>query len=52
MEPKGMKAKKDTILTAISIGILFFVAMNDWNWRSFLVLLAVILLVFAWYRRK
>lgn len=47
-----MKSTKDNILTAISITILLFIAMINWNIYSWLILVAVILVLFAWYFRK
>ncbi len=46
------KPRKDQILTTIAIIILFFTALIDWTIYSWLILLAVIILLFAWYFRK
>ena len=47
MEP----VSKDDILTAIAILILFVAAMITFTVYSWLVLLAIILVIFAWYYR-
>ncbi len=44
--------KKDETLTAISVIILLFSAMVEWNVYSWFVLAAMILILFAWYLRK
>jgi len=46
------KLSKDQILTAISIVILLFTAMISWNIFSWLILVAIILILIAWYFRK
>lgn len=47
-----MKSTKDNIVTAISITILLFTAMINWNIYSWLILVAIILILFAWYFKK
>jgi len=46
------KLTKDQVLTAISIIILLFSAMINWNVYSWLVLVAIILILMAWYFKK
>jgi len=46
------KFNKDQILTAISIVMLLFTALINWTIYSWLILIAVIILIFAWYFRK
>lgn len=46
------KLNKDQILTIIALVILMFTAMINWTIYSWLILLAVIILLFAWYFRK
>jgi hypothetical protein len=46
------KLKKDKTLTSISIIILLFSAMINWNIYSWLILVAVILILMAWYFKK
>jgi len=46
------KMTKDQILVAISTLILLFSAMINWNVYSWLVLIAVILILMAWYFKK
>lgn len=43
---------KDNILTIISIIILFITAMINWTICSWLILVAIILLLVAWYVKK
>ncbi|MDD1678506.1 MAG: hypothetical protein LUO93_04900 [Methanomicrobiales archaeon] len=43
---------KDDILTAITILILFIAAMITFTVYSWLVLLAIILVIFSWYYRS
>jgi hypothetical protein len=40
---------KDEILTIVSILILVFTALITWTVMSYLILLAVVLLILAWY---
>lgn len=47
-----MKSTKDNIVTAISITILLFTAMINWNIYSWLILVAIILILIAWYFKK
>lgn len=49
---KNNKISKDKILTTISIIILLFTAMIDWTIYSWLILVAIILLLIAWYIKK
>jgi len=56
-ENKKIKMKKgishkDSILTIISVIILFFTAMIDWNIYSWLILVAIILLLIAWHTKN
>jgi Flp pilus assembly protein TadB len=55
-EAKMTEAKtrlsKDQALTAVAVIILLFSAMIDWSVYSWLVLLAVILILAAWYLKK
>ena len=46
------KLTKDQILTAISVIILLFSAMINWNTYSWLVLIAIIFILMAWYFKK
>lgn len=43
---------KDDVLTIVSILILLFTAMITWTVTSYLILLAVVILVLAWYFKK
>ncbi|MFX0202678.1 MAG: hypothetical protein ACFFCW_41775 [Candidatus Hodarchaeota archaeon] len=43
---------KDEILTAIAIIILLFSVMIDWNVYSWLILVGIVVIIFAWYFRK
>ncbi|HUW24824.1 MAG TPA: hypothetical protein VMW04_04385 [Patescibacteria group bacterium] len=43
---------KDQIVTAVAITILLFTSLINWNIYSWLILVAVILLLFAWYFKK
>jgi len=46
------KLTKDQILVAISTVILLFTAMINWNIYSWLTLLAIIVILIAWYFKK
>jgi len=46
------KLTKDQILISISIIILFFTAMINWNIYSWLILVAIIIILIAWYFKK
>jgi len=46
------KINKDQALTAIATLILLFTAMITWNIYSWLILVAVIFIVTAWYFKK
>lgn len=46
------KLNKGEILTSIAVVILLFTAMINWNIYSWLVLLAIIVILAAWYFRK
>jgi len=46
------KLTKDQILTSISIIILLFTAMINWNVYSWLILVAIIIILIAWYFKK
>lgn len=50
--PFSVHTKKNQIFTAISIMILLFTAMINWNVFSWLILAAIILIVIAWYIKK
>jgi len=53
MHPQDTKKfRKDQILTAISITILFLTAMINWTIYSWLILASVIMLLFAWYFKE
>ena len=43
---------KDEILTTIAVIILLFTALIDWNIYSWLILVGIIIIVYAWYFRK
>ena len=43
---------KDEILTSIATIILLFTALIDWDVYSWLILVGVVIIVFAWYFRK
>ncbi|MCJ7805040.1 hypothetical protein MUP46_00065 [Patescibacteria group bacterium] len=45
------KLDKDQIITAIAVVILLFTSLINWTIYSWLILVAVILLLFAWYQR-
>lgn len=45
------KLNKDEILTSVAVLILLFTAMINWNSYSWLVLLAIIVILAAWYFR-
>jgi uncharacterized protein (DUF58 family) len=46
------KFNKEEALATISIVILLFSAMINWNIYSWLILLAIILILVAWYYKK
>jgi len=46
------KLTKDKILTAISIILLLFTAMINWNIYSWLILVAIIMILAGWYFKK
>ncbi|MEM1574536.1 MAG: hypothetical protein QXF09_02950 [Nitrososphaerota archaeon] len=46
------KLTKDQVLTSISIIILLFTAMINWNVYSWLILIAIIIILIAWYFKK
>jgi len=46
------KITRDQILNAIVVILLLFTAMINWNIYSWLILIAIILILFAWYVRK
>jgi len=46
------KMTRDQILTAIVVILLLFTAMINWNIYSWLILVAIILILFAWHFRK
>jgi len=46
------KLAKDEILTAIAITILLFTAMINWNIYSWLILVAIIVILIARYFKK
>lgn len=46
------KLTKDQILTSISIIILLFTAMINWNVYSWLILIAIIIILIAWFFKK
>ena len=46
------KVKKDQILIAVSIIILLFTAMIEWNIYSWLILLLIILILFVWHAKN
>ncbi len=43
------KLTKENILTAIAVVLLFATALINWTFYSWLVLLAILLIIFAWY---
>ncbi|MFC1802737.1 hypothetical protein ACFL0D_02095 [Thermoproteota archaeon] len=43
---------KDEILTTVAVLILLFSAMIDWNVYSWLILVGITVILFAWYSRK
>jgi hypothetical protein len=47
-----IKIKKDKIMTVFAVVLLLFTALINWNIYSWLILLAAILITFAWYYRK
>jgi hypothetical protein len=46
------KLARDQALIAVSVIILLFSAMTDWNVYSWLILLAIIIILMAWYSKK
>jgi len=42
---------KDQILTTASIVMLLFTALLDWNVYSWLILVAIIFVLMAWYHK-
>jgi hypothetical protein len=46
------KISKDKVITAISVILLLFTAMISWNVYSWLILVAIIMLLVAWYSKK
>jgi len=46
------KLTKDQALTAIAIIILLFSTMINWNVYSWLILVAIIFILAAWYFKK
>ena len=46
------KLTRDKALIAVSIIILLFSAMTDWNAYSWLILLAIVIILMAWYSKK
>lgn len=46
------KLNKDEILTSVAVVILLFTVMINWNIYSWLVLLAIIVILTAWYFRS
>ncbi|MFH1235010.1 MAG: hypothetical protein V1493_05370 [Candidatus Diapherotrites archaeon] len=46
------KIDKDRALTAIATVLLLFTAMINWNIYSWLILVAVIFILVAWYSKK
>jgi len=46
------KLTKDQVLTAIAIIILLFSTMINWNVYSWLILVAIIFILAAWYFKK
>jgi len=46
------KLGKEQILTAIAIIILLFTALIDWNIYSWLILVAIVIILFTWYTKK
>ncbi|MDD3264194.1 MAG: hypothetical protein PHT94_04855 [Candidatus Nanoarchaeia archaeon] len=47
-----METQKDKILTIISIVILFVTSLINWTIYSWLILVAIILIILAWYFRN
>jgi hypothetical protein len=43
---------KDEIFTSIAVIILLFTALIDWNIYSWLILVGIIAIIFAWYFRQ
>jgi hypothetical protein len=43
---------KDEILTIVATLILLFTALIDWNIYSWLILVGIVIILFAWYSRK
>jgi len=46
------KLNKNEALTAIATVILLFTALIDWNIYSWLILVAIIFILGAWYFKK
>lgn len=49
---RNTPSHKDDLLTIIAIVILFLTALFDWSFETWLILAAVILILFAWYIRS
>jgi len=43
------KIKKDQILITISLVILLFTSLINWTIYSWLILVSIIIILFAWY---
>jgi len=46
------KLTKDQTLTVISVILLLFSAMINWNIYSWLILIAIIFILMTWYFKK
>ena len=44
--------KKDEVLTTIAIIILLFTSLIDWDVYSWLILVGIVIILFAWYFRN
>jgi len=46
------KTSKDKVIVAITTAILLFTALINWNIYSWLILVAIILILIVWYSKK
>lgn len=44
--------KKDDLLSSFAVILLLFTALVDWNIYSWLILVAVVMILMGWYLRK
>jgi hypothetical protein len=44
--------KNDDVLSSLAVILLLFTALIDWNIYSWLIFVAVVMILFSWYIRK